>query len=282
LLESIGIETAFITIPEHMLVAFSIDMGPQNARRVFVNPDELIFRDGKTWVPVEVTVLQTGFMNSWQTGAKEWREAVSGNKEGFISTHAAWKLYEPVGLPGDPGQLKLPVLDDVFKAYETEVKKYLDSTVSPQAERIQAEIERSGGAPETLNRLGVLYARHGMLTEARNAFERALAADRGYVPALINMGNVYYARDDMDRALEYYERVYEKEPDNTRVILNIARVNHSLENYGIVKQYYDRLVSADPALASQFSYLLLRGEEAKRGAEVVEMRSFVIWAEKLK
>ena len=158
-------------------------------------------------------------------------------------------------------------------------EKYLDSTVSPQAARIQAEIERSGGTPETFNRLGVLYARYGMLAEARDAFEKALAVDKGYVPTLINMGNVYYVRENMDRALEYYERAYENDPENTRVILNIARVNHSLENYGIVKQYYDRLVSADPELASQFSYLLLRGEEAKRGAEVVEMHSFVIWTE---
>ncbi len=279
LLESVGIETAFITIPEHMLMAFSIDMGSQNARRVFVNSDEFIFRDGKTWVPVEVTILQTGFMNAWQTGAKEWREAVSGEKEGFIPTHAAWKVYEPVGLPGDIGQLNLPVLDDVSKAYRKEVEKYLDSTVSPQAARIQAEIERSGGTPEILNRLGVLYARYGMLAEARGAFEKALELDKGYVPTLINMGNVYYVRENMDRALEYYEMAYENNPENTRVILSIARVNHSLENYGIVKQYYDRLVSLDPELASQFSHLLLRGEEAKRGAEVVEMHSFVIWTE---
>ncbi|MEW5818395.1 MAG: hypothetical protein AB1798_23775, partial [Spirochaetota bacterium] len=39
LLEALGIETAFITIPGHIFIAFSVDMSPAEARKSFLYPD---------------------------------------------------------------------------------------------------------------------------------------------------------------------------------------------------------------------------------------------------
>jgi len=43
LLESVGIETAFITVPGHIFMAFSLDLPPEEARKVFYQDDELVF-----------------------------------------------------------------------------------------------------------------------------------------------------------------------------------------------------------------------------------------------
>lgn len=72
LLGSVGIETAFITIPGHIFMAFSIDMTPDEARKRFLRADELIFREDKTWIPVEITEIGGGFLKAWQRGAKQW------------------------------------------------------------------------------------------------------------------------------------------------------------------------------------------------------------------
>jgi tetratricopeptide (TPR) repeat protein len=279
LLESVGIETAFITIPEHMLMAFSANMSPEEARKSFSRADELIFRDNKTWIPVEVTALKGGFLRAWQIGAQQWRDGLSKKKEGFFPTHDSWKVFEPVGLPGVTGVIEIPERDHVKRRYDEEVQRYIERTIYPEAAQIQAEIKNSGGDPLYINKLGVLYARYGLLGDAEREFKRALSKNKGYAASLINLGNIHFLQKDMEGALKYYERASESQPENPKVVLSIARAHHALENYGMVRRSYERLMVLDPLLARQFSYLGLKGEEAIRAAEIAEVREIVVWDE---
>ena len=77
LLEAVGIETAAITIPGHIYMAFDIDASPAEVRRSYLHPDDFIFMADKSWVPVEITERTEGFLRAWQEGAQEWRENVS-------------------------------------------------------------------------------------------------------------------------------------------------------------------------------------------------------------
>jgi hypothetical protein len=74
LLESVGVETAFITVPGHIYMAFSLNMLHSEAKKQFLMSEDLIFIDQKIWLPVEVTEISGGFLKAWETGAKEWRE----------------------------------------------------------------------------------------------------------------------------------------------------------------------------------------------------------------
>ena len=61
LLEAVGVETAFITTPAHIFLAVALTLDPQEARKVFGHPEDLIFKEGKTWLPLEVTLREGGF-----------------------------------------------------------------------------------------------------------------------------------------------------------------------------------------------------------------------------
>lgn len=41
-----------------------LDGGEQTANKSFSRPQDLIFREGKTWVPFEVTVREDGFLRA--------------------------------------------------------------------------------------------------------------------------------------------------------------------------------------------------------------------------
>ncbi len=84
-----------------------------------------------------------------------------------------------------------------------------------------------------------------MNDRAEREFNKILRKQE-YVPALVNMGNIYYLKDEMKRALAYYERAYKKEPHNSKVLLCVARVNHELENYGSTRDAFIRLKHVDP------------------------------------
>jgi TPR repeat protein len=279
LLESVGVETAFITFPGHMFMAFSLDMMPEEARKSFLKPEDLIFTDYKSWVPVEVTELNGGFLRAWQTGAKQWREASARGQAGFFPIRDAWTLYEPVGLPGEGYTVLVPQEDKIVSTYLQELITFIDLEIYPKIAAIQSEINRTGGSPNSYNKLGVLYARYGLYDRAEREFKRVLEKQRNHLPALINLGNIYYLNGDTENAKLYYDQAYEQQPDNPKVLLSIARVNHEMENYGIVRQTYTRLKEVDPDLAQRFAYLDLRGDDATRAAAIGRVKEIVIWEE---
>ncbi len=278
LLESIGIETAFITVPGHIFMAFSLDMDPEKARKNFLHPDELIFAEDKTWLPIEVTMVDHNFLDAWQEGAKEWRENRARNQAELYPMHDCWKEYAPVGLPGVEADVTLPDKLQVVNAFQKEVIAYIDREIYPRVAELQGLIRKSGNNIKYINKLGVLYAKYGLYDKATIQFEQVLKK-KEYVPALINLGNIKFLNKDLMKALEYYKRAQKKAPNNPIVLLCVARVNHELENYGLVKVTYEKLKTINPALAEKFSYLALRGEEASRAAEISAAREVIVWDE---
>ena len=278
LFESVGIETAFITIPGHIFMAFSAGIKPDTARKSFLRPDDLIFRDDKTWIPVEVTEIDGGFLKAWGLGAKQWREYSASERAVIFPVHESWKLYEPVAFSDTVTDIILPEENRVVKAYLEELEIFIEGEIFPRGDEIRAEMKKTGKTPRIVNRLGVLYAKYGLLERAEKEFSKILE-QMEYVPALVNLGNIYYLREEFKKALEYYNRAYREDPTNSKALLFIARVHHELENYGLTREMYSRLKEIDPNLALQFSYLDLKGEEAIRSAEISKVKGAIIWEE---
>jgi tetratricopeptide (TPR) repeat protein len=277
LMESVGIETAFITVPGHIYMAFTLAMDPEQAKKSFFKAEDLIFQGGKTWVPVEITMRTGGFLAAWQEGAREWRESSIRSQAAFLPVHEAWKLYEPVGLPGTPAAPALPSTDKVVSAYLQEVVRFIDREIYIRAAKLQGDIQNLGETPARLNQLGVLYAKYGLYDRAEVQFKKA-AAGNEYVPALVNLGTAAYLVGDNDAALGYYQRAAKKAPDDPGVLLGIARVSHDLENYGEATRSLARLKQVDPALADKFAYIELKAQASTRGADVTRLKGEAVWS----
>jgi len=278
LMESVQIETAFITIPGHIFMAFALKATPDEARTSFSHPDELIFRNDKVWVPVEVTERAGTLLTAWQQGAKEWRENLSKNQADFYPVHDAWKIYEPVGLPGSGTALQMPDAARVFQDYKSEVSRYIELEIYARVAQLQAAITKSNESPKSVNALGVLYARYDLVEKAEIEFKRALGKTE-YVPALVNLGHLSFLKQDMEQALIFYQRAYKKAPQEPTVLLGLARASQELEDYRTVRKSYDELKKVSPALAQQFAYLELRGEESTRAASISGAKEMMVWNE---
>ncbi len=278
LLESVGIETALLTVPGHIYAAFYLDVSADDARKVFSRPDDLIIRDGKVWLPVEITDRKGGFLAAWQTGAKEWREADARKQAGLFPVHEAWTVFEPVGLPGVPPAFSFPEPDAVLTRYQSETTRFIERELVPLTAKIQAEISRTNGAPKAINSLGVLYARFGLYDKAEVEFKKNIVKLE-YVPSLLNLGNIQSLKNKRDAASGYFERAYRAEPRNALAVLYLAKINHEAENYGLVKKLYAELALLDSALAAQYAWLDLKGAEAARASDVSRSKEQLLWSE---
>jgi hypothetical protein len=100
MLEALKIDTAFITIPGHIYMAFDSGFNETNAPGPAAK-DLLIFNEGRYWAPLEVTILNRGFLAAWRTGINQWKAAAS---PALLPMKDSWPVYQPVSLPAAPEQ----------------------------------------------------------------------------------------------------------------------------------------------------------------------------------
>ena len=254
LLESVGIETAFVTAPGHIFMAFNLGMKPDSAAKLFAGTDDLILTEDETWIPIEITLVRDGFLKAWQIGAKEWRETNKDGTSGFFNVRKAWEFYEPVGFVQGAVAVMLPDSEKVISQYKIALNKFINREIGPRVDAIKEEMRKSRNNPRYNNKLGVLYAQFGLFDKAAAEF-RTVIRSKEYIPALVNLGNIYYLRENMPEALSYYNRALDVEPGNTKALLGVARASYEVNDYDTVNSSLAKLENESPAMAARFSYL---------------------------
>ena len=120
LLEALGIETAFITVPGHIYMAFDSGLTLEEGRAK-TSKGYYIEAEGKIWVPFEVTLSQDTFGLAWTYGAREWKKA--GDQAALIPLKDAWSSYLPISVPGADSPIEIPSRDQIIKSFK-EAKYY--------------------------------------------------------------------------------------------------------------------------------------------------------------
>jgi tetratricopeptide (TPR) repeat protein len=107
-------------------------------------------------------------------------------------------------------------------------------------------------SPKAYNARGVLYARFNRLTEAEKDF-RLATAKTPYAPALINLGNVAFLKQDNLSALAAYQKAAPLVPGNARLQLNLARAAQALGKTSEAAQAVAIAQKLDPDLTARYS-----------------------------
>lgn len=278
LLEALDVDTAFITVPGHIFMAFALDMGSDEARKTLLNPDEAIYKSGKAWIPVEITQTRADFLDAWALGAKEWRDSSQKGEANFYTVAEAWSAYEPVGLPGAAPAARLPSESSLLDSFQQEIKRFVDHEVSARAMKLLEEIKANKGSPSTVNKLGVLYARYGLIDKAEEQFLGILQKS-DYVPALLNLGNLALLRHDPSNAIKYFGRAFGKDPANPGALLGLARAFDQKGDSAQAGSYFQKMQGIAPDLAEKYAYLKGDTGTTARASQAGAEQGRVEWAE---
>jgi len=278
LLESVGISTAFITIPGHIYMAFSLDMDEDQTKNLFSNTEDFLFLEGNTWVPVEITLIPEGFLKSWKIGAKEWRNNQEHDNAAIYPVHEAWQTYEPVAIPGAALSLVFPEREMIIQSYQENLDLFISRELEPKVLEYQNLISTRGENARIRNSFGVLYARFGLYDEAKSQFARAIQLDAKFLSSLINMGNIYTLGEDSSNALKWYKKAEEISPQNSLVIASVARAHYDLEDFKLAEESYYKLKEIDPDRAARYAYMGNESNYVGRAAAADDQNA-AYWAE---
>ena len=270
LLESVGIETAFITVPGHIYAAFKTSTSSRDYKLVHPDKDMTINLDGELWVPVEITLIgEADFTTAWRTGIEEFT-AYDDNIElrALNRTRKSQEVYRPVVLTEKDLGLQYGEKTGIVNDF----KEGLDKIVTLIIDDFENEA-RERSSKGSYNKLGITCAQLGQYSKAEQAFNSALSMDRNYLPPKINLGNVYFMKGEYQNALRLLHNAENSSKSTGRtkgssyssILLSISKCYYELENFDKANEYMNTLRLVDPETANQNSYLA-SGETGQRAA----------------
>jgi tetratricopeptide (TPR) repeat protein len=261
ILESVGIPTGFITVPGHIYPVFGTKVPASSYRDLYPDKNMTFDVAGELWIPIEMTMVGTSdFLAAWRRGVEEWKELDTDiSKRAIFFTAECQNVFRPVGLKdADLGLQYGETGRKVADAFRVSADKILDTVIGSYA-----QIATESNAKSDYNRLGIVAAQYGRYDQALNALNTALTLDRNYLGAVINLGNVYFLKQDYQNALRVFHQAEQTmiasarqdSPLYPRVLLNISRSYYELENFDQATAYFEKAAAVDATLVASYGYL---------------------------
>ena len=96
---------------------------------------------------------------------------------------------------------------------------------------------------------------------ARAAYRKALLLDPNLVPAVVNLANIHYARDELVEAQALYGRALSLDADCFEAYFNLGNIHHDLGRYEEAVAYYHDALRLNAAYADAHFYLAVTLEK---------------------
>jgi tetratricopeptide (TPR) repeat protein len=105
------------------------------------------------------------------------------------------------------------------------------------------------------------------MDEAAAAYRKALIIDPDLVPAIVNLANIHYGRDDLIEAQALYERAIGLDPHCFEAHFNAGNIQHDLGRFDRALVCYRDAVALNPGYADAHFYLAVTLEKTGHSAE---------------
>ena len=122
----------------------------------------------------------------------------------------------------------------------------------------------------TENNLGTALQEEGRAAEAVERYQRALAFDAGYAPALNNLGTALRATGRVDDAVKVYGEALARDGDAANVHYNLGNALMAQGKPAEAAAEFERALQADPRFVDALNNLGMALDEQGRADEAIE------------
>ncbi len=105
------------------------------------------------------------------------------------------------------------------------------------------------------------------LDAAAVSYRRAALFDPHLVPAVVNLANIYYERDELVEAEALYEKAIRLDPECFEAYFNLGNIHHDLARYQEALVAYRDALAINPGYPEAHFYLAVTLEKLGRSAE---------------
>ena len=253
-LESLGIETRVIEVPDHLLMMFSTGV---KAEADGYNMDDMyVVYNDMLWIPVETTVVGSSFVKAWETGAANYYKW-QGKGLDILDTSQAWQTYKPASLPDSqwkPDELSKESIDKKFPA---EFKSMQKMSADIKTRRYRQKLEKDPADVDAHLQMGIILAKMGDRSEAMKYFDKVLSLQPGNAAALNNRGNLFMIDDKYAEAQKAYREAAKASPNDPYILVNLAKTHKALNEIKEAKEAFAKAQRLDSGIKKKYKALAL-------------------------
>ncbi len=248
-LESMGISTRVIEVPEHMLMMFSTGIPADSDNYTMDNM--YVVEDGVLWVPIEVTLVGKSFTSAWEKGSEtyyKWKDKGLT----LLNVHDSWNTYKPASLPQydwKPPAVKREEIEKRFPDQNATLKRIAART---RMRPFLKAIEENPNDLDAQIQAGIIAARAGDYETAEGYFSAVLAQQPDNAKVLNNRGNLRYIQDKYQDAITDYEAAAAVDPSDALIHINLAKSYMALKDLPSAAAAFRKAVAIDPAVKQQY------------------------------
>ncbi|MEW6618976.1 MAG: PorV/PorQ family protein [bacterium] len=258
-LESVGIHTAFVLVPEHIFILFDTGIHSKNADLISFDKDSYIILQDHVWLPIDPIHLQKSFIDAWQYGIREYKEWNNEGKLKVLETHKCWKNYPPLNPPTLPQENWLPKIP-AQEEINIKVKQYINEF---------KEYRKKSRLSMEHNQKGIFYAKDGRYEEAINEFSKIInEIDTEYSPAYNNLANIYCLNGELKLACKYYEEAIKKDTTDGGIYLNLGVLYTLLKEKNIALEMFIEALRLFPNYEAAYQTLGLDKEAIEKAEQI--------------
>ena len=251
-LENLGIQTAFVEIPGHLFMMFDTGIAADDAGLISPDSSLIAIKDGRVWIPLEATMINTSFIEAWAEGANKYQAALAAGELSIIDLEQAWQEYKPVTLRKAGYSIAMPdsrrTESLVNQARHELLVKSIERLVLPYKTMVASD-------PANIKarlQVAILYTRYGLYKDAEIAFEALdeLAPNDSAVKT--NRGNLYFLQQAYDKAIENYSRAAVLDSDDGGIWINLAMAQYKAGDLKQAKTSYERAIQLNAGLKKEY------------------------------
>jgi len=252
-LENLGIETAIVDVPGHLLMMFNTGLAENERHLISLDDDLIVIREDKVWIPVEATMIGQSFAEAWAEGARKYHKYTKENKLQVVPLNTAWNTFKPVTLKPAPYTVSLPeklrVEPMVLRETNILLEKSLDRLVKPYRALVSMDEDNVRARLQ----VAIIYAKYGLYDAANREFDDILSIDADNSAVYNNRGNIYFSQQDYERAIENYSYAEKLSANDAGIKMNISMANYQLGDLQLASSKYDEANMIDDTVKSKYS-----------------------------
>ncbi len=252
-LENLGIETAILDVPGHLLMMFNTGLAESERHLISFDDELLVIRDGEVWIPVEATMIGQSFAEAWAEGARKYHRYSKGGKLKVVLLKNAWSAYKPVTLKATTYTIDMPekIRVEAMVRRESDIllEKSLDRLVKPYRTLVSMDENNIRARLQ----IAIIYAKYGLYDAANREFDTILAFDADNSAVYNNRGNIYFSKKDYERAIENYSYAEKLSANDAGIKMNISMANYQLGDLPLASSKYEEASMIDDTVKSKFS-----------------------------
>jgi tetratricopeptide (TPR) repeat protein/fibronectin type 3 domain-containing protein len=253
-LESMGISTLALEVPDHLLMMFStgISADPDG----YTMNDMYVIHDGMLWIPVETTVVGKPFIKAWELGAAnyyKWKDKGLA----ILDVHNAWNTYKPATLPNSTLKAMDITAAEIEKKFPGDFMSMLKISSQTKTRRYLQAIQKNPADMGAHLQMGIILAKIGDRKEAMKYFDKILGVEPKNAAALNNRGNVFMLDGKYSEAQKSYLAASQASPQDPYVWVNLAKSYKAVNNTKKAKAAFVKAQKLDPSVREQYKALSL-------------------------